>query len=165
MKLVILAAAAALLATPALAQVKVGSGSVSNSGAASYAGNSWSTVNKNGIPGASSVVGAVASTPFKCRDMGGISFPYGGIAIPVDDPDCGPIVAAMAWDSCKSPMCQTILSQNRYIRRGLDAQVEARQVQVIQTTGRRVTTTAASGSASYCDPRSRNYAPQLCSGQ
>lgn len=145
MKKIFVLGAAALLAMTAAASAQTAN---SWSGSTSQSGVNYSptSIVKGGIPGAASVIGSAASSPYKCKDVGGISFPYGGIAIPMSDEECGPIVAAMACQQLGMPqgICQTTLTQNKYIANAIRThqqvaveQAQAAPVQYANTRQRR----------------------------
>lgn len=154
-----LAAAVALFSAPAFAQSTSVSGSISSSGV-NYAPTS---IVKGGIPGAAGVIGSAASSPYKCKDVGGISFPYGGIAIPMSDEECGPIVAAMACQQLGMPIsiCQTTLTQNRYIARSIQAHQQVQSSAVAPVPNVAYANTRPKGKATYQDRNSPYYSPNL----
>ena len=157
-----LAAAVALFSAPAFAQTATSvSGSLSSSGV-NY---SPTSIVKGGVPGASSVVGAAASSPYKCKDVGGVSFPYGGIAIPMSDEECGPIVAAMACQQLGMPLgiCQTTLTQNRYIANAIRTHQEVQNAAVAAAPNVAYANTKVTrkAKATYQDRNSQYYSPNL----
>lgn len=160
-KVLIVAAALSMLAAPAFAQTAVsGSGSISSSGV-NFAPQYNTRANRyNPAPAA---FGAAAQTPYSCKQVGGLSTPWGGVALPMSDDECGPIVAGLAWDSCKTDMCRTTMTQNRYIARSLEATQAAYQAQARAVVARSANVGVTSR-PDYCNPRSRNYAPSMCTG-
>lgn len=128
MKTAIIAAAAALLlATPALAQ-KVRNTNTATSGSVSYGQNSLTYAptstykDRVQVPGASSTFGATMQSSFGCENVGGIGVPYLSLSVPMESRTACPIAAMMAFEQCDQKrgrsrsICMGILAQNPYAR-------------------------------------------------